>query len=282
MPEADIQRYLDGIESQHSTKPKYMAHVEALLKKIDATTGIVKDMPLTFYVHSAVGAQLDVLGEIVGVDRRFPPGSIPGLPALLDDSTFRNVILARIVQNQWDGSYQRYKEIWDATVGGVLDATYRDNQDMTMDIHITGYTEPTMIEMILRGYIIPKPMGVGLNVALSDEVVIEKGEMVADADFYSNSARIGVKNHIDTDTETASETHTGAKATASSAKVAIANHIERDTEAQSPAFMGCCATSNLARITIPLHCSDEQSDMDAVIYGTNAYASSAHIVVATK
>ena len=113
-------------------------------------------------------------------------------------------------------------------------------------------------------------------------VVIEKGEMVADADFYSNSARIGVKNHIDTDTETASETHTGAKATASSAKVAIANHIERDTEAQSPAFMGCCATSNLARITIPLHCSDEQSDMDAVIYGTNAYASSAHIVVATK
>lgn len=282
MADVDIQRYLDDIESQHASKPKYMAHVTALLTKVDDVTRVVKDMPRAFYVRDAVGAQLDVDGGIVGVDRRFPPVSIPGMPSLLDDDTYRNVILARIVQNQWDGSNEKFKEMWDATVGGILDATYKDNQDMSMDIRITGYTEPTMIEMILRGYIIPKPMGVGLNVELTDDTVLEGGAMNADNDVFADSAKIGVNNHLDTETEAAETLCAAARASSSSSRLGVHCHIDVDTEALESLLSGCCAYASSARILIPLHNPDEQSDTDTVSYGARAYANSGRVAVATN
>ncbi|MBR2226759.1 MAG: DUF2612 domain-containing protein [Bacteroidales bacterium] len=282
MADVDIQRYLDDIESQHASKPKYMAHVTALLEKVDDVTRVVKDMPQAFYVREAVGAQLDVDGGMVGVDRRFPPVSIPGMPALLDDDTFRKVILARIVQNGWDGTNERFKEMWDATVGGELDATYRDNQDMTMDIHITGYTEPTMIEMILRGFIVPKPGGVGLNVELTDDTILEGGVLNADTDIYSDSAKVGVNNHLDTETEATPPMYAGSRPSSSSSKMGVHCHIDVDTEALESMLTGCCASASSARILIPLHTPDEQSDTDTVRYGALAYANSSRVAVATN
>ena len=281
MADVDIQRYLDDIESQHATKPKYMAHVTALLEKVDDVTRVVKDMPQAFHVREAVGAQLDLDGAIVGVDRRFPPVSIPGMPALLDDDTFRKVILARIVQNQWDGTNERFKEMWDATVGGELDAVYFDNQDMSMDIHITGYTEPTMIEMILRGYIVPKPGGVGLNVELTDDAIMDGGTMNADAAITGDSAKISLENHLDTETEAADSLFATAKASSSGSKLGIHNHIDVDTEALETMLTGCCASASSARILIPLH-NPEQSDTDTVSYGARAYANSGRVAVATN
>ena len=282
MADVDIQRYLDGIESQHATKPKFMAHVTALLEKVDDVTRVVKDMPRAFYVREAVGAQLDVDGGIVGVDRRFPPVSIPGMPTLLDDETFRKVILARIVQNGWDGTNETFKDMWDATAGGELDAVYYDNQDMSMDIHITGYTEPTMIEMILRGYIVPKPGGVGLNVELTDDTIMEGGTMNAASDITGDSAKIGVNNHLDTETEAIETLCAAAKASSSSSKLGVHCHIDVDTEALETVLTGCCASANSARILIPLHIPNEQSDTDTVSYGARAYANSSRVAVATN
>ena len=171
---ADVQRYLDGIESQHKGRPKFMASTERLLTKVDNGTSLIKDMPLLFYVKKAVGAQLDIVGAKVGADRRFPPISIPGYAELLDDETYRKIILSRIVQNQWDGTNEMFREIWDSTIGDMLNAKYYDNQDMTMDMRIIGQIEPVMLEMILRGYIIPKPMGVGMSVTVTEEARTDK------------------------------------------------------------------------------------------------------------
>ena len=200
----------------------------------------------------------------------------------LDDDTFRKVLLARIVQNGWDGTNERFKEMWDATVGGELDAVYRDNQDMSMDIHITGYTEPTMIEMILRGYIVPKPGGVGLNVELTDDTIIEGGTMNADTDVVADSAKIGVGNHLDTETEAAETLCAAAKASSSSSKLGVHCHIDVDTETLETVLTGCCASASSARILIPLHIPDEQSDTDTVSYGARAYANSSRVAVATN
>lgn len=164
MAETDIQRYLDRVESQHKTKPRFMAHLTTLLKMLDGGHRAAKDIPSAFHVQEAIGNQLDVNGELVGVDRRFPPVSIPGLPALLSDETFRQVILSKIIRNQWDGTESAFHEIWDATLASQMDARYYDNQDMTVSVDIVGQIEPVMVELILAGYIIPKPMGVGMNV----------------------------------------------------------------------------------------------------------------------
>ena len=282
MAEIDIQRYLDDIESQHATKPKYMAHVTALLQKVDDVTRVVKDMPKAFHVREAVGAQLDVDGEMVGVDRRFPPVSIPGMSPLLDDDTFRKVLLARIVQNGWDGTNERFKEMWDATVGGELEAVYRDNQDITMDIHITGYTDPTMIEMILRGFIVPKPGGVGLNVELTDDTDMDGGTMNADADVFADSAKVGVNNHLDTETAAIPLMFTGSRPSSNAARLNVHNHLDRETGTLVSMLAGCCASASSARILIPLHNSEGQSGSDAVNYGARAYANSSRVAVATN
>lgn len=167
----DIQRYLDRIEAQHKGKPKFMAYMTALLEKVDPAHEAAKVMPSLFDVHSAVGSQLDVIGEIVGVNRKFPPTNIPGMPAYLDDESYRQVILSRIIMNQWDGTYETFMEMTQATLATSLGAKYHDNQDMTMDVIISGQLTPIMVELLLRGYILPKPMGVGFHVNAVDTTI---------------------------------------------------------------------------------------------------------------
>ena len=44
MSEPDVQRYLDGIESQHQ-RPRFMSTLRMILEKIDDATMVAKDMP---------------------------------------------------------------------------------------------------------------------------------------------------------------------------------------------------------------------------------------------
>lgn len=180
----DIQRYIDGIESQHRTAPRYMAFVTSLLEKIDPAHAVAKELPLAFYVYEAVGKQLDIVGRLIGVDRRLPPLNIPGQPSLLDDDNFRKVILAKIVQNQWNGTYEEFLELRKSTLDGFLEARYYDNQDMTMDIFIDWDVDPFMLQLLIHWQLFPKPMGVGTNVKL------EVGTQAAIA--YASTRVVGV------------------------------------------------------------------------------------------
>lgn len=171
MAEPDIQRYLDGIASQHKIRPRFMAHLTAILNKIDGAHGVAKDLPCAYYVRDAVGAQLDVIGSIVGANRRFSSSLLPDQPTELSDDVYRQLIQATIVRNQWDGTNGTFEEIWRTTLDS-LNATYHDNQDMTMDIDILGDIEPVMTELILSGKFLPQPMGGQVTVNLRTESVV--------------------------------------------------------------------------------------------------------------
>ena len=166
MADVDIQRYLDDIESQHASKPKYMAHMTALLEKVDDATQVIKEMPTVFDIYSAVGQQLDILGEIVGIDRRHSIVDLPDASELLDDKSFRLVILTKIIQNQWDGTGEKFQEIWNSAFGTMIESSWHDNQDMTIDLSIVGDIPYDLVLMIQRGYYLPKPMGVGMNITV--------------------------------------------------------------------------------------------------------------------
>lgn len=279
---ADIQRYLDRVESQHRSKPRFMATLEAVLTPVDDACTVIKDMPRQFHVKDAVGAQLDIDGGIIGADRRFPPIQIPGLPAVLDDETFRKILLSRVVQNQWDGTNETFISIWKDAVGDYLDASYYDNQDMSMDVHITGQTEPALIEMILRGYIIPKPMGVGVNVKLTDGVYADGGEPIKTGYVVSlNDLQAGIRNHIDTASEDEEILSSGSAATFNGADVGIRNHLDITSEAEAGFNMGCRAFANQARISIPNATPEEQTETDPMNTGARATANIAHFAVLT-
>ncbi len=164
MADPDIQRYLDGIESQHKVRPRYMAHVTALLEKVDGATAAVSDMQAAFFLDKAVGDQLDKLGLLIGIGRTINIEGSEYYGILMTDDQYRTMLYAKIFANHWDGSIEDFDVIWAQTLGNVLDAHYVDNQDMTVTIYVEGIVADLILHLIPDGHLIPKPMGVRYKV----------------------------------------------------------------------------------------------------------------------
>ncbi|SFU71333.1 DUF2612 domain-containing protein [Alicyclobacillus macrosporangiidus] len=157
-----ISKYLSLITSQHSSQPKFMAWLSAALQKVDDGMTMLSSMPSAFDLDTAVGAQLDVLGQIIGQPRNI------GVPltnssSILDDEHYRMVLRAKIARNQWDGSIPQIYDIWDNAFPGTQ-LQLIDDQDMTMQAVITNLTDNMSVELVTAGLIIPKPMGVTLSI----------------------------------------------------------------------------------------------------------------------
>jgi len=164
-----IAPYLSLITSEHSDKPNYMAWLSALLQKVDDGMSASNSIPSAFSLNTAEGVQLDILGQLIGQPRDI------GIPltnssSILDDEHYRMVLRSRIVRNQWDGTVGEIYDIWNAAFPGTQLALV-DNQDMTMTANITNLEDNLSAELVTAGLIIPRPMGVLLNIMANTGVV---------------------------------------------------------------------------------------------------------------
>lgn len=182
-------QYTELITSEHNQKPKYMAMVEAVTQPIADIKSFLKSVPGFFDLDTAVGDQLDILGEWIGRTRQvavpitgvyfswddasigwnagvwkgeFDPAS--GLVSLPDDS-YRLLLKAKVAANKWDGTIPSAYDIWEeafANTGALI--IIQDNQDMSMVIGIAGASLDLVSQAILtQGYIPLKPEGVRVN-----------------------------------------------------------------------------------------------------------------------
>jgi hypothetical protein len=163
---ADIQRYIDLITSEHADKPKFIAWLTAALNVLDDAVKLADVLCVYFDLDAAAGAQLDVLGEIVGVSRTVDFQPSDGSSPVLDDETYRLVIRAKIAQNQWDGTLQQIYDLWN-NIFPLQKLVLTDNQDMTMDAIVFGVSSGIQQDLVANGYIVPKPQGVFINYAFS-------------------------------------------------------------------------------------------------------------------
>lgn len=170
-------KYLSLITSQHKTKPLYKAYVTAFLNQL--SQGTLKEgqnNPITnsgivncylqanelFILNTAVGAQLDVIGQLVGINRKLPTASANITNPLTDD-IYRMLIKAKILKNNWDGTF--------SGINNILHQLFPDypwelidNQDMTITLNsIYENITDEVKDLITLGYIIPKPSGVKIN-----------------------------------------------------------------------------------------------------------------------
>lgn len=157
-------QYLNIITSQHRQQPKYIAMVSAFLRKINDAKVLLDAWDLHFGLNESFGAQLDVIGEIVGRKRKLDFQPV-GYSAVLDDENYRLVIKAKILQNQWDGTNQSIKTLFNSVFPDKT-LVIQDNQDMTMKATIIGLENELHKQLLNHGYIIPKPSGVGLEVSI--------------------------------------------------------------------------------------------------------------------
>jgi hypothetical protein len=131
-----VTPYLEKITWQHRL-PKFTAAVQALVEG----PALIGDLLLTyrdkFDLDTAVGAQLDVVGEWVGISRTiatlldnvwfswddesvgwdvglwFKAFQLTTGPHTLDDEHYRTLLKARVVANYWDGTVEGAYTAWD-------------------------------------------------------------------------------------------------------------------------------------------------------------------------
>jgi hypothetical protein len=182
-----VGTYTGLITSEHKDKQKFKKVVKANTKFYARLQQVLASIPGKFDLDTAVGDQLDKVGEWVGVKRNVPI-PITGVyfewdtadvgwefgtwkadfdpvlgPSLLPDDSYRQFIKAKIAANKWNGSIPDAYEIYDSLFpeGGIV---IQDNQDMTMVIGFFG-TPPSAIlkALLVCRFIALKPEGVRIS-----------------------------------------------------------------------------------------------------------------------
>lgn len=192
----DITKYLSLVTSQHNDKPKFMALVAMLVQPVADISALLERMPDLFDLDKAIGDQLDIVGEWVGITRNI---SIPlpnvyfslGVAGLglnegtlkaafdpttgllrLPDDAYRTLLRARIAMNHWDGTIPDAYKAWDALFAGTgFGILIIDGGDMSMIYALTGpVPDAVTLALLTGGYLSLKPAGVHINSYITPSV----------------------------------------------------------------------------------------------------------------
>jgi hypothetical protein len=159
-----------------------MAWVEANISLLDGSTDLIDAIDQYFDLDTAIGDQLDIIGEIVGQGRQVDFEPTGGSKPILSDEDYRVLLKAKIAKNMWDGKIDSLQSIW-ATIfpgGGIV---IQDNQDMTAYVFVLGNFSYTVRELIRNDYIVPRPQGVSYNVFYNSDVPLFGFDL--DTDFIA-------------------------------------------------------------------------------------------------
>jgi len=191
---ATTDDYLDLITPYYRGKPVFTSTLTSVLDPFANLQVMLGQMPQDFDLDTAIGVQLDAVGQWVGRSR-FIPTPIPNIwfsfdDALrgfdlgvwkgpydsdsgvtrLDDETYRIFLRAKIAANQWDGRVETAQAAFNL-VFSQSPGTYIfviDNFDMTMTVGISGAIPSLLfIALLNQGFLPIKPEGVRINYAIT-------------------------------------------------------------------------------------------------------------------
>lgn len=190
-----MSKYTELISNYHKGKPLFVEHVELSTRPLTDVSTTLRGLLTAFDLDRAAGAQLDIIGEWVGRNRRiaapienyffsldsetlgFDLGSWKGryTPESgiieVDDEEYRTMLRAKIGANNWDGTVEHLKEVLDSIYPkDNIKLSFTDNQDMTMTIYadgpvISGITK----EIIRQGFLSIKPLSVAVQYIINGE-----------------------------------------------------------------------------------------------------------------
>jgi len=162
-----ISFYLALITSEYQESDEFMAWLQAVLQIADDASNCVAQITDAFNPTLAVGAQLDIIGNNVGVGRTVGFQPSYGVSPTLDDDTYRLLIQSKIAENDWNGTIDGLQSIWQTLFpgGNIL---IIDNQNMSADITVTGAFTSIIQDLIVNGYIVPRPEGVQYTYTIGD------------------------------------------------------------------------------------------------------------------
>ncbi|MGV8001195.1 DUF2612 domain-containing protein [Photorhabdus temperata subsp. temperata] len=184
-----MRDYLSLITPQHRTANKFVTHIDFITRPLSNIATVAGLLNTQFSIDEAVGVQLDAVGEWIGISR-YVKTPIKGVYFALDtegvgldegswkrqydsdsgfteldDETYRTILRSKIRANHWDGTNEMLAEIYQGVIPdeSVL-IFFVDNQDMTMDVYVTGGVVPEVVKAVIQqGYLNIKPGAVRVN-----------------------------------------------------------------------------------------------------------------------
>lgn len=190
-----VDDYLGKITPSFAGAPNFVSTVRTTLQPIVAAQNFLLSLPSAFDIDQAVGAQLDAVGDWVGISRKIPiPIPAPwfawgdpnhgwgsavwkqaGISSgstydTLDDVTYRRLLKATVAANYWDGTAAGAQEIlfsyFFAFAG--TNVWVEDRGDLSVMICLSGELPPIADLEILGQQLIPlKPQCVASNVLVT-------------------------------------------------------------------------------------------------------------------
>jgi len=178
-----LNPYLSLITSEHQL-PIFLQVVNMLTEGFWQNSVLMNSMSQLFNIQTAVGDQLDKLGEWIGIgrivtipltgatfsfdtsglgfDEGYWDNSFSGSTnSILDDSTYRRILLARIALNNWDGTIN--SAVAALSIAFPNNSVFiQDNQNMTMNVYFSGIMNPIDIALLTNHYFDFRPAGVNL------------------------------------------------------------------------------------------------------------------------
>lgn len=155
-----ISYYLALLVGQYQGSPKLLAMLAAFIQKLDDISTLADSIDAAFDLDLAVGLQLDILGQIIGVARTLPFQPNYGASPILTDTNYRILLKATVGKNHWDGQQDSLYPLWHVLFPDAILAIH-DNHWMDMDVFV-GFPNASAIfvDLIEHGYIVPRPEGV--------------------------------------------------------------------------------------------------------------------------
>lgn len=191
---------------QYWEKPKAKGEIDLKAATWEKTRAFIADLDPAFDLDNAVGAQLDVLGRIVGISRSVPgvvpkiyfgfsinptskgfsdkfnnlreggpffdKFSLPFTALQLGDSDYRFFIRVKASLNRASGyvSSDRYIGIQDVVLAAFEGRAYViDNLDMTLTLYVSPSVSLDRLRLIRALNLLPKPQGVRYKVIIQAE-----------------------------------------------------------------------------------------------------------------
>jgi hypothetical protein len=152
--------YVGLLTGQYALSVKAQAKLRAYIEKFRDIIAFAESIDAAFDLDLAVGVQLDVLGEIVGIPRTLPFQPNYGISPVLTDTDYRTLIKATIGKNQWDGQQDSLYPLWGNLFPGAILAIH-DNHWMDMDVFVQFPNESSIfLDLVQYGYIVPRPQAV--------------------------------------------------------------------------------------------------------------------------
>lgn len=152
--------YQSLITSEYQSSVKWMQFLTAFLNKLVDVNTCADGLVENFDLDQAVGVQLDLLGEIIGISRTLPFQPSGGISPILTDTIYRLLLKATVGRNQWDGQQDSLQSLWTTLFPNSIIAIH-DNHAMNMDVFFY-FPDITAIftDIIRHGYVVPKPEAV--------------------------------------------------------------------------------------------------------------------------